>query len=50
MLCSKLVNVFRFLDQFRDLVKMSVSVLGACTHEGWLKICKPIIEKRMQKY
>jgi len=23
---------------------------GACTHEGWLKICKPIIEKRMQKY
>eukprot|EP00112_Aurelia_sp_Birch-Aquarium-sp1_P006748 Seg1738.16 transcript_id=Seg1738.16/GoldUCD/mRNA.D3Y31 product="Ubiquitin carboxyl-terminal hydrolase isozyme L5" protein_id=Seg1738.16/GoldUCD/D3Y31 len=23
---------------------------GACTHEGWLRICKPIIEKRMQKY
>ncbi|XP_065067666.1 ubiquitin carboxyl-terminal hydrolase isozyme L5-like [Rhopilema esculentum] len=23
---------------------------GACTHEGWLKICKPIIEGRMQKY
>eukprot|EP00794_Sanderia_malayensis_P015688 gene15688-17270_t len=23
---------------------------GSCTHEGWLKVCKPIIEKRMQKY
>lgn len=23
---------------------------GPCTHEGWLRVCKPVIEKRMQKY